>query len=295
MGFDWLLALVSIALLGWFRKDPIVQRGQPFFMQILCLGSIITSAAIFTLSWDEDAGWTNRQLSIACSLTPWFFFTGHILIFCSLFIKLWRVDRVLQFKRTAVTISSAMWPLVVFLVITLSILLAQSVYDPWSWERHIVKEIPAETYGKCQSNHAWAFFGPLTAIIFIAEGIALHFAWRTADIQEDFRDSEAIMYTCLVQIQAWAVGVPMLVALGYTSADATYFARIFLTWIFSLSSVALIVCPKIFRAIQIRRNPELGNRKGRVSVTGLYEPSSNFGFDIPDFSKSKSNTMHEIR
>jgi len=276
MVFVWVLALVSIALIRWLKKDPIIQRAQPFFLQTLCLGAIITSTAIFTLSWDEDAGWTNHQLSVACTLTPWFFFLGHILIFCSLFVRLWRVDHAIHFKGSAVTISKAVLPLITFLAVTFSILLAHTVYDPWSWERHIIKESPAETYGKCQSNHDMAFFGPLMGLLFVAEAATLYFAWKTVNLPSDFRDSEAIMYTCFAQLQAWAVGVPMLGALGYSSANATYFARIFLAWIFSVSSVAVIIIPKISKAWINRRSPQGTSRKRRVSVSALYEPSSRF-------------------
>ena len=304
MLFVWLIAVVSIVLLGWLRNDPIVQRAQPFFMQLLCVGSIITSTTMFTLSFDEDAGWTNRQLSRACSLTPWFFFTGHILIFCSLFIKLWRVDRVLQVQqRTAITVYKALWPLVVFLIVALLILLAQTLYDPWSWERHIINEIPAETYGKCQSSHTWAFFGLLIGLVFVAEATTLYFAWKTADLPGDFRDSEAVMYACMAQIQSWVVGVPMMLMLGHSSADATYFARILLIWIFAVSGIVVVVDSKIVKAIKNRRKPDLGSGGRRVSIAGIYHSSkedhsiSQYGYQDQSFTgaldSSFSETLHE--
>lgn len=270
MSIALLIAFLSIVLLGWLRKDPIVQRAQPFFMQILCAGSIIMSAAIFTLSFDEDAGWSEEQLSLACTMTPWFFFTGHVLMFCALFTKLWRVDRVLQFRRQAVTITSALWPLLAFLGITITILVVHTAIDPWIWQREVIQEAPVETYGQCTSEYQWLWFGPLAGLIFVSEILTMFFAWKTADIPEDFRDSEAVMYACFAQIQAWAVGVPMLAVLGTSSADATYFGRIFLVWIFSVSSVVVVVGPKLFKAIKIRRNPQLGRTGARVSVTGLY-------------------------
>ena len=272
MSIAWLIALMSLALLGWLCKDPTVQRGQPFLMQMLCMGSVVTSTSIFTVSFDEDAGWTNWQLSINCSLTPWFFFSGQILIFGSLFAKLWRVDRALQLQQGAIAVHRALLPLAAFLVTTILILMVQTVYDPWSWERHIIKEMPAETYGKCLSDNAWAFFGPLIGIIFFAELMTLYFAWRTADAPTDYRDSDAIMHACLSQVQAWAVGVPMLAAIGYSSADATYFARIFLIWIFSVASVGVVVLPKIGKALKIRQKPELTASRGRTIVPGLYQP-----------------------
>jgi 7 transmembrane sweet-taste receptor of 3 GCPR len=111
MSIAWLLSFTALVLLHVLSKDNVVQRAQPFFLKMLCVGSIVMSTAIFTLSWDEGAGWSDQQLDIACALTPWFFFIGQILTFCALFTKLWRVDKVLQFRRRAVTISNVMKPL----------------------------------------------------------------------------------------------------------------------------------------------------------------------------------------
>ena len=292
MFFAWLVGAVTMVLLGWLRNDPNVQQSQPVFMHTLCVGSIITSTSIFTSSFDEDAGWSNRQLSIVCSLTPWFFFTGHILIFCSLFIKLWRLDRVIRRHQTAISLMKALWPLLGFLVTTLSILTAHTVYDPWSWERIIINEIPAETYGKCHSNHTMAFIAPLGGILFAAEAVTLYFAWRTVDVPSDFRDSQAIMYTCLAQIQAWCIGIPMIALIGYSSADASYFARIFLIWIFTVSGVVLVAWPKIFKAIKIRRNPHIQRFNGRrSSIAGLLHPRGSVETTVQDESQSRNLSM----
>lgn len=293
----WIISAMSIVLLGWLRNDLVVQRAQPFFMQLLCIGSIIMSTSIFTLSWDEDAGWSNHDLSIACSLTPWFFFMGHILIFCSLFIKLWRVDRVLQLKSTAITVYSALWPLVGFLFVTFVVLLAQTLYDPWSWERHIINEIPAETYGSCRSNNSWVFFGLLIGIIFVAEATTMYFAWKTVNLSEDFRDSEAVMYACMAQIQSWVVGVPMVAMLGHSSADAVYFARILLIWTFSVSAVVVVVDPKIVKAIKNRLKPCLSPGGRRVSIAGVfhssvYDPSaSQYGHQDQSFADALDGSL----
>jgi hypothetical protein len=271
MFFAWILALSSLILVGWLRKDPVVQRAQPIFMQLLCVGSIIMSAAIFTLSFDEGAGWSDKQLDVACTLAPWFFFTGQTMMFSSLFTKLWRVDRVLQLRRTAVTVRNVIGPLVALLAITMTILIAWTVVDPWTWHRELIVEIPAETYGQCKSKRTSAFFFPLVGVLFFAELLTMFFAWKIADVPEDFRDSGAVMYACFAQLQAWAIGVPILIVLGDSSADATYFGRVFLTWLFAVSGVVVVVGPKIYRAIRVRINPELGGKKGRVNVSGVYQ------------------------
>jgi hypothetical protein len=56
LGVAWALGFIGILLLGYLRKNAIVQRVQPFFMQLLCGGYTLTSTAIFTLSWDEGLG-----------------------------------------------------------------------------------------------------------------------------------------------------------------------------------------------------------------------------------------------
>lgn len=274
MGIAIILPVVCLILLRKLDKDQVVLRAQPFFLRVLCVGAILMSGSIFTLSWDEGANVSDGYLDLLCILTPWFFFLGQILTFCALFTKLWRVDKVLQFRRTAVTILNVMKPTLVLLFLTLSILVTWTIVDPYKWERREVSDIPYETFGECTNEHFWAFFGPLVGLLFFAEALTFYFAWKTADVPEDFRDSAAVSYASFAQLQSFAVGIPMLAVLGTASVDATYFGRVFLIWIFAVSSVAVVVGPKLAKAIKLRRNPELRAPRKRVSVTGLYTPGA---------------------
>jgi hypothetical protein len=275
----WALGFIGIVLLGYLRKDAIVQRAQPFFMQLLCGGSILTSTAIFTLSWDEGMGWSDRQLDIACMMTPWFFFVGHIVMLSVMFTKLWRLDKVMQFRRhIKVTVRNVLGPLVVLLVATLAILVTWTVLDPWTWERVVVGELPYETYGECGNDRLWAFVGPLMGLLIFAEGTSAFFAWKTVNVSEDFNDSSSIFFAICTHMQAWAIGVPILAVLGNSSSDATYLGRVLLIWIFSVSSLACVVYPKLVWAIYLRRNPEL-RRKSQVVVSGLTFTASSRPFE----------------
>ena len=162
------------------------------------------------------------------------------------------------------------------MMICFLILILWTAMDPWTWERVVIAEIPPESYGKCTSQNFWAWFGPLIGLLFFAEGLTMYFAWKTADIPDDFRDSGAVMYASFAQMQSWAFGIPMLTVLGNSSSEATYFGRICLIWIFSVSSVVVVVGPKLISAIRIRRNPALGQKKDRVRVSGI---SSSFVAD----------------
>ena len=273
LALTWLLVIGAIAAIHYLRSDGIIQRAQPFFLILICIGSLLTSVAIFTLSWDEGVGATNRQLDWACMATPWFFFLGHITTFMALFTKLWRVDKVLQFRRTAVTIRNVLGPLVALSAATILILGLWTALDPLTWERTWISRVPAETYGQCTSEHLWVFLGPLMGLLVSAELLAAVFAWKTFDIPQDFGDSRTAVYAICAHVQSWCVGVPILAVLEDSSTDATYFGRVFLIWIFSISSVMVVVGPKIYRAMQLRIQPDHAEGD-RVIVTGISAPLS---------------------
>lgn len=121
----------------------------------------------------------------------------------------------------------------------------------------------------------------------------MYFAWKTADVPDDFRDSGAVMYASFAQMQSWAFGVPMLAVLGSSSAEATYFGRICLIWIFAVSSVVVVVGPKLIAAYRMRRNPTLGQRKDRVRVSGLTGPmtSSHFSTHISPIASGSRDSI----
>ena len=80
LGITWSLSLACIVGIFMYRKVNVVRGGQPFFLQLICASSIIMSTSILTLSFDEGTGWINEQLNIACTLTPWFFIIGQLLL-----------------------------------------------------------------------------------------------------------------------------------------------------------------------------------------------------------------------
>jgi len=69
------------------RSTAVVKAAQPEFLSILCLGSITTSLAIITLSFDESHGWTDGQLDRACMSTPWLFVLGYVMAYSALYSK----------------------------------------------------------------------------------------------------------------------------------------------------------------------------------------------------------------
>ena len=215
-GVSLLISLAGVASVWLLRNDDIVRRSQPTFLALLCLGSVLMSASIFTLSWDEGAGWTDDQLDAACQATPWFFFVGQVLLFTAMFTKLWRIQRVMQFSRRVVTVRHVSGPLLLLLLLVCLVLLTLwAVLDPWTWERRVLPGVtPSESYGECTSDNFWAYFGPLMGVLVFSEAAAVFFAFKTMDIQQDLSDYKGVLLAIAFHLQAWIVGVPGLVFLN---------------------------------------------------------------------------------
>ena len=267
MGVTWFASLGGMAAVTYYRASPSVIRAQPVFLILICVGSLVTSLAIFTLSWDESYDASDRQLDVACMATPWVFFVGHVVSYAALFCKLWRVDKVMQFQKRAVSVQQSLWPLVSLVFITLALLTLWTAMDPWTWERQTISLVPAETYGECASDSFWAFFGPLSAIVIFTEVLTFVWALKTADIHEAFGDSKTTMLAIYTHLQSWVVGIPILSVLGDSSTDATYAGRVLLIWIFSVSSVAIVVGPRIHPAWCGKT--DWSNQQGGIRISGL--------------------------
>ncbi|CAB9518514.1 Gamma-aminobutyric acid (GABA) B receptor [Seminavis robusta] len=280
------LSMVAASGVRYLSDDRVVRCSQPPFLYLLCFGSAMMSAAIFTLSWDESYGWSQQQLDVACTLTPWFFFVGHLLCFSSLFTKLWRVDKVLQFSRRKVKIVQVIVPLVLLLLAAVIVLSVWTAIDPWVWERSLINESPPETYGECTSEHTSVFFFLLAGLMVLGKVATAAMAWKTADIPQDFSDTSSVFYALSTHLQAWFIGLPILVVLGNDSVDATYFGRVLLIWVFSVSGVSLVVLPKIVKAVRIRMNPHAGRAdRVRVTISGMSAPPTN--------SRASHTAMHQ--
>ena len=197
--------------------------------------------------------------------------------FSAIFSKLWRLGKVLQMRRRSVSALQSLGPLLLLLTATIAILIAWTVSDPLTWDRFIVDDDSAITYGRCTCQHWWAFFGPLMSLMAFAEIMMIYFATQNSKAPKVLRESGAVAYTILLHVQSWVVGVPILAVLGESSANATYAGRVALICVFSLSSLLVIVAPKLCRALfpmlgeSSDLTSEISMGRRRIFVSGMNE------------------------
>jgi gamma-aminobutyric acid type B receptor len=100
-----LLTVLSILFVVAYRKKGVIRQSQPEFLYVMLAGCLTMTMAIITFSFDEGDGWTDQMLDRACIAGPWLISLGYSSIYCALFSKLWRINKVLQFARRKVEVS----------------------------------------------------------------------------------------------------------------------------------------------------------------------------------------------
>lgn len=248
------LVLMSIALatitaavvfIAWKANHSVVRNAQPFFLYAFAFGATTMATAIFTLSWDESYGWNADMLTAACQATPWLVVLGHVIIYCSIFSKLWRLNQVLQFRRrTKVNVKQVLGPFVAMVIFAIIVLSVWTALDPLTWKRRVIDDFTGETFGACRSDHSVAFLIPLACIMVLSTTLAAFMAWKTKDVQSRFSESTWIFYTIFVQLQTLLVGIPVIVILYDESTNAAYLGRVMVIWTIPMTTVLLLIGPK---------------------------------------------------
>jgi hypothetical protein len=247
------LTLMGIALLGalicalWVflcRNHRVLRASQPVFLYLIAFGAAVETLTILTISNDESYGWSTEALSAACMANPWLLSTGHIIIYASLFTKLWRVNKVLQFSRRKIEVRHVAGPMVIIVMMALLVLSLWTALDPLRWTRVEIDSYTGDSIGQCNSENFAAFIIPLIVLMLIPTALTALMAWKTMDVDEAYAESKWIFSMILVQLEVVVVAVPLVFILRDVSTDGRYLGFMFMLWVFPMSTLLLIFLPK---------------------------------------------------
>jgi 7 transmembrane sweet-taste receptor of 3 GCPR len=197
-----------------------------------------------------------------------------------MFTKLWRVERVLQFTRRKIRIRHVLWPMMLLLLGSLCVLVVWTVVDSLQWERRTIDDFTGESIGICTCDNLLAYLGPLVAFMMIPLCLTALMARKTSDVADAYSEGHWIYVLIVIQLEAILVALPMVWILRDVSSDASYFGFVVMLWVFPMSTLGVVVAPKIMSCIQDvhGRNSSInrrGERSSEIRVTGL-----NLGADI---------------
>lgn len=179
--------------------------------------------------------------------------------------------QVLQFARRKVEVRHVVGPFALIVLCTVGVLVAWTVLDPFVWERRIIDAQSLETYGRCSSEHSLFYVIALVVLMAVSTVACGFMAWKTKDVDSRFSESKWIFYTIFVQIQVLLLGIPVLVILDNASADATYFGRVLVIFLLVVTTIMLMIGPKVAATIlhdaETQRNSDASSAINRRSST----------------------------
>ncbi|KAG7371751.1 7 transmembrane sweet-taste receptor of 3 GCPR [Nitzschia inconspicua] len=269
-------SLLSVASMIWianYRFDSVILAAQPIFPFFICLGALLQACCIPFLSFDESYGVSLDRLSSFCVAVPWLFVVGNNMTYVAIFGKPWRVNKVLQFTHVKIETWKIVPPLFILFMTPVVLLSAWTVAEDYGWYRQTIDEISGETYGVCQNldgtgSSFWLFAVTLFTCFIIA--LTSVMAWKTKDVEDSFAESWWVFALVFVRLQASIVALPMIFLFRTISTDGRYLLVVLLITTFSVSSIILIMLPKVLAFFEIYGGETAlrGARDG-TRVTGI--------------------------
>jgi hypothetical protein len=230
------------------RKTQIVRASQPFFLVLICFGSIVLGSVIIPFGIDDSVA-TVAQCSAACMSIPWLIATGWAIVFSALFAKIWRVNIVyrnsLKFRRLKVSEWDVLVPFFVMFCLNCLILIIWTVLDPMVWLRY--QQSDTESFGTC-SVSTKATWKVCLSLLGIINGGALFMAnfqaYQARNLQTEYSESKYIGMAMVMILQIIVVGLPLLFLVTQNPL-ANYFVRVTIVFVICFSILSLIFVPKI--------------------------------------------------
>ncbi|CAB9517630.1 Gamma-aminobutyric acid (GABA) B receptor [Seminavis robusta] len=274
MAIALLLVLVCTIWIVIHRNHNVVIAAQPFFLYAICLGSAIISLNIFFISPDEGMGWTEEMLDNSCIAAVWMNAVGMLLIYGSLFAKHWRVNRLMLHKSKNVSIGMWLAPVIFLFAVVVVLQSIWTARGAYGWERIEIDEVTGESIGSCTGDVAPCLY--FTGMfLFIPVALAGIMAYKTLGVDDLYSESKWVLIFILVQFQVYLVGAPVLQILRTVSPDGRFIGETLIVWTVPMSTMGLIIFPKVLTVRRMQRNADTGS-------SDTVESQSSLSVDSPD-------------
>jgi len=249
-----IVSLGSISLLYWTlmnRTSRPVQASQPFFMAMLCIGTVIMASAMIPLSIDDEHSKNNAD--IACMSIPWLLSIGFCTIFSALFAKTWRLVKIVEsaarFRRVTVRVKDVLYPFFGLLMANIIILACWTFIDPLIFRRDVLQDAALTSVGRCISSpdakgDAIPYLVSLAAVNGSMLILANWMAYRSRKVHLEFGESRYIAFIMFSILQAFLIGIPLLFAV-IRDPVSYYIVILMLDFIICCSTLCFMFIPKI--------------------------------------------------
>jgi 7 transmembrane sweet-taste receptor of 3 GCPR len=170
----------------------------------------------------------------------------------------WRVNRLMLHKGGQRISLVILFLSVAFLVCL--IFIVQGVFTAsgeYGWERVEIDAVTGESIGRCTGYVAPCLL--LTAFfLFVPVSLAGLMAYKTLGVDDLYSESKWVLIFILVQFQVYLVGAPVLLILRKVSPDGRFIGETLLIWTVPMSTIGLIIFPKVLLVRKMRKQAEAG-------------------------------------
>jgi len=277
-----LFCICSMLSLGFgltvlvLRKNKVIVASQPFFLLMICFGTLVLASAIIPLTFDDSFDQPSQKgLEAACMAAPWLFSLGSTIMYSALFSKTWRINKIFRcarnFRRITVQPKDVLTPFIILMVSSVTLLTVWTALDPWvfrrlpqgtetdEWSRVV------STYGACTSvneSNASVICLSLLWCIFVLSLIASCVqAYQARSISIEYSESTYIGVAVVWTLQLLLLATP-IVAFATVKPQIVYFTKIIVISLTACPLLLLIFVPKLL-AVKDLAKKERMNRINR--------------------------------
>eukprot|EP01121_Diplochlamys_sp_Union-15-3_P013982 TRINITY_DN4418_c0_g3_i2.p1 TRINITY_DN4418_c0_g3~~TRINITY_DN4418_c0_g3_i2.p1 ORF type:complete len:409 (+),score=36.95 TRINITY_DN4418_c0_g3_i2:52-1227(+) len=229
---------------------------DPLFCQLILLGSLVCYASVFVLIPEPN--------TVLCTINVWFIGLGYILIFGCLFVSMWRLWRIVGYKKLKVR---AIKRVVLFRALALFFLIEIIYLSLWTALDIQRSGFPSSTKNLiyvCKSkndNIWWSVFVAYKALFL---GIGIFLSIKTRNFAVQFNDSKRVSLTIYIMMLALIVIAPLSFALS-NYAEVTFTFRTVGMALPIFVVMGLLFGGDIFR-IFVSKKPPLSTKSLRGST-----------------------------
>lgn len=252
VALTWLLSIGFMVWIRINRNDAVVKVSQVEFLNLICIGGMISSSTIIAVSFQAGSNENTKQASIGCTVAPFLYAIGWTLQYSSLSAKSYRLFLIMRnnqhLKRVKVTFLEMLRIVVAVIAIDLAIIIAWTVVSPLVYKRSAESintndasgVITVESSGSCvmknDSISFWAFAGPIMGIHFLLLIGTNYLLYRVRNVADRYQEQKFIAMASVLMFEILLVGIPVTVAVK----DSPVATHIILVGIIAVSDIGIL-------------------------------------------------------
>jgi hypothetical protein len=273
MGITQLACICILVWINLLKKScPLIRAGQPFFLSTILVGTFVYAAAVYPLTVDDNAERVPKQVEGGtgwCMATIWLEACGFVIVFSSLFVKIWRINRIFNtggccgtragtirtVRRVQVHAIDVVWPAVAISGLMLLLLILFQTLSPFFWNRLFIQDAfgrPIFSIAECTASANSIVFDAIIQGVMVCT--LLLAAWQfyiARNVPQDYSESSWMSYCVLSTLQVMIVSIPLTYM--STTAETRFFIDLLKLLIVCWSIIGFLFVPKIVYYCKDRR------------------------------------------